>query len=88
MGRKESNQINRFVGSRTASVNMDGQWCKQEACFACKTQVSLTVNHNISVTSGIYVYESTNNPVETLLYKVEDSTYSNRLQELTASVPS
>ena len=45
------NRINGFVGSikqksRTASVNTDGQWSKQEAYFARVTQVWLTVNHN------------------------------------------
>ena len=38
--------------SGTASVNTDSQWSKQEACFACATQVGLDVNHNTSVTSG------------------------------------
>ena len=33
----------------TASVNTDSQLGKQEACFACATQVWLTVNHNTSV---------------------------------------
>ena len=31
-------------------MNTDRQWCKQEACFACATRVSLAVNHNTSVT--------------------------------------
>ena len=31
---------------------MDSQWNKQEACFACATQVWLAVNHATSVTSG------------------------------------
>ena len=29
----------------TASLNTDSQWSKQEVCFACVTQVWLTVNH-------------------------------------------
>ena len=33
-------------------MNTDSQWSKQEACFACVTQVWLIVNHNTSVTSG------------------------------------
>ena len=36
----------------TASVNTDREWSKQEACFACVTQVWLAVNHNNSITSG------------------------------------
>ena len=35
---------------------MDSQWSKQEACFACATQVWLVVNYNTSVTSGIWVW--------------------------------
>ena len=31
---------------------MDSQLSKQEACFACATQVWLSVNHNTSVTFG------------------------------------
>ena len=31
-------------------MNTDSQWSKQEACFACATQVWLAVNHNTSVT--------------------------------------
>ena len=51
------NHINCFLGSvkrksGTASLNKDSQWSKQEACFACTTQVWLAVNHNTSVTSG------------------------------------
>ena len=48
------NRINGFVGVQrgTASVNTDGQWSKQEACFAHATQVCLGVNHYTSVTSG------------------------------------
>ena len=45
------NRINGFVG-RTASVNTDSQWSKQEACFERAAQVRLAVNHNTSVTSG------------------------------------
>ena len=33
-------------------MHTDSQWSRQEACFACATQVWLTVNHNTSVTSG------------------------------------
>ena len=33
----------------------DSQWGKQEACFACATQVWLAVNHNTSITSGEWV---------------------------------
>ena len=33
-------------------MNMDSQWSKQEACFACATQVWLAVNHNTSVTGS------------------------------------
>ena len=33
-------------------MNTDSQWTKQEACFACATQVWLNVNHNTSITSG------------------------------------
>ena len=33
-------------------MNTDSQMSKQETCFACATQVSLSVNHNTSVTSG------------------------------------
>ena len=33
-------------------MNTDSQWSKQEACFACATQVWLAANHNTSVTSG------------------------------------
>ena len=33
--------------SGTASLNMDSQWSKQEACFACATRVWLAVNNNI-----------------------------------------
>ena len=33
-------------------MNTDSQWGKQEACFACATQVWLAVKHNTSVTSG------------------------------------
>ena len=33
-------------------MNTDSQWSKQEACFACVTQVWLPVNYNTSVTSG------------------------------------
>ena len=29
--------------------NMDSQWSKQEAYFACATQVWLAVNHNTSM---------------------------------------
>ena len=36
----------------TASLNMDSQWGKKEACFARETQVWLAVNHNTSITSG------------------------------------
>ena len=48
------NRINGLVGVQngTASVNMDNQWSKQEACFAHAAQVWLAVNHNTSVTSG------------------------------------
>ena len=38
--------------SETASVNRDSQSSKQEAWFACATQVWLAVNRNTSVTSG------------------------------------
>ena len=31
--------------------NTDSQWSKQEACFACATQVRLAANHNTTVTS-------------------------------------
>ena len=33
-------------------MNMDSHWSKQEACFACATQVWLAGNHNTSVTPG------------------------------------
>ena len=33
-------------------MNTYSQWSKQEACFACATQVWLAVNHNTNVTSG------------------------------------
>ena len=33
-------------------MNMDSQWSRQEACFACATQVWFAVNHNTSVISG------------------------------------
>ena len=47
------NRINGFAWKRgTVSVNMDSQWSKQEACFACATLVWLAVNHNTSFTSG------------------------------------
>ena len=36
--------------SGTVSVIMNSQWSKQEACFACATQVWLAVDHNTSVT--------------------------------------
>ena len=36
-------------------MNTDNQWSKQEACFAHATQVWLSVNHNISVTSGKWI---------------------------------
>ena len=36
-------------------MNTDSQRSKQEACFACATQVWLAVNHNNSVTSGICI---------------------------------
>ena len=39
----------------TASVNMDSQWSKQEARFARTTQVWHAGNHNISVTSGVWI---------------------------------
>ena len=46
------NRISGLVGSGTANVNTNSQWSKQEACFACATQVWLAVNHNTSVISG------------------------------------
>ena len=36
-------------------MNMDSQWCKHEACFARANQVWLAVNHNTSVTSGVWI---------------------------------
>ena len=38
--------------SETASLNMDSQWSKLEACFARATQVWLAYHHNTSITSG------------------------------------
>ena len=32
-------------------MNADSQWSKQEACFACATQVWLAVNHKTCVIS-------------------------------------
>ena len=43
------NRINGLWKSGTASVNMGSQWSKQEAWFACATQVCN--NHNTSITS-------------------------------------
>ena len=37
-------------------MNGDSQWSKQEACYACATQVWLAVNHNTSVTSGEWIW--------------------------------
>ena len=34
---------------RNSQLNTDSQWSKQEACFACATQVWLAVNHNTKV---------------------------------------
>ena len=50
------NSINGVVGVKwkrgTASVNMDSQQSKQEACLTSETQEWLTVNHNTSIISG------------------------------------
>ena len=44
--------------SGTATLNMDSQWSKQEACFARVTWVWLAANHNTSITSGDLVRSS------------------------------
>ena len=36
--------------------NTDSQWNKQEARFACATQVELVVNHKTNITSGEWVW--------------------------------